>query len=932
MKNKIIKGWLLFSVLYSLVSFAKIDPVSWRLIPAGGFPVTQVGGQSVVTYMLTSHLPRPAVIVTVAAINGPGMTVEDGCNNVLLNPNQNCFITVKFAPTQAGLTTFKLIYGYHNNRIPLPLLVAAAQGGVATYSLGGAIPNFPSTINPTGTVPFFAVFQNNGTATLTGCYAGNILGTNQFTLNPATAAQLTVTRNRCGTVGSPLSLAPGNFCTVSGTLSAPFQSGPFSLSALMNCDQAASSPTVHSTITQSMAGLTGVFTVPFPFPTTFYDNQAPFVTALFTNTGNVQLTNCQANTSSGFQNGFSLTPSSAGTVVTTSQPSTCGTSGSPRQLNPGESCNLYGQMTGLTVTSSATLTASVLCTQGSASPQKTFSIQHNSGSCTTVTVAPSLPLPSNTYKYADNVVQFQITNTCVSDSVPLDNVTFTAAAGTAIITQSPTYDTCSSQTLTAGSSCLVSASVIPTSIGPLTIQANVTPAGGVLTSGTTSSTAANNQTSTHHLFFVNQCNFDVWYGIGNAAGSSGNASPDPNLATFPNGAPPEAYHLPAQVLGAPPSTIDLSVSSYINGALWPRTGCTRSGDQLVCATGNCITLPGSTPLGSGTCVSGTTTGNLPQNPITKIEATLTSTAGGDGVYDVSVINGMTVPVEIKAFGPLGANQVGFGPGNPNDVYTCSSAGAIIQPAASSLLSPCSWSFNPSSSLTSVPNANSDFYWVTPGNDDGCSTSTPPLLCGMAANVPPPAFYGTVNRRQGDFLGFSTLANYIGYTASTQWGSQDLYTIYGMGTPLTGYGSPDNYTVMLGCIYDSSTGSANSCYQSGLTSAEYEQCCGCVNWTITTPDTPCGAGSANWPGTGTNALWTTDTPAQSSVTYTVQQGVTWLKQGCPTAYAYQFDDPSSSFQCNTDNGTPLNTSYIITFCPGGVSGLPAGTTDGRSTAP
>lgn len=683
MRQQWISQWLclIVGIIFCIIGSASQDPISWQLIPANGFPVTNIGNASNVTYTLTSNLPRP-VVITTAYLNVPGITVQDGCNNVTLAPHTHCQIRVRFAPTEEIDTKFQLIYGYHFNRIPLPELIAATPHGTA-------------------------------------CIASQAI----------------------------------------------------------------------------------------------------------------------------------------------------------------------------------------------------------------------LPLPTNTYQYADNVVKFKITN-CLTQNMTLGNVSIVATAGSAIITTNAAYDNCSNITLLPGLSCDITASVIPTSLSNLTITANapITSSNSMQISASTSASVKSNQQTLHHLFFVNQCNFDVWYGIGNAAGSSGNASPDPNLVAHPSGAPPAAYYLPAQILGKAPSTIDLSTAQYINGAFWPRTGCQMQNGQFNCATGTCATLSNS-----ATCVSGTATLNMPLNPFTKIEATLNASAGTDGVYDVSVINGMTVPVEVKAFGPLGANRIGSSPGNPGDVYTCSAAGAIIQPPGSSLLAACPWTFNPSSSLN-FSGVNNDFYWVTPGVDDGCSSSRTPLLCGMAYNVSPSATQnpGLVNRRNGAFLGFNTLASYIGYTDPTQWGSQNLYQVYGMDTalPLTipSYGAPGNYTVLIGCIYDKILGSANSCNLNNLTTGQYNTCCGCVDWTITTPNTPCGGGSPNWPGAGTNISWTTTVPSEAAVQYTVQQSITWLKSGCPTAYAYQFDDTSSSFQCNTDHGTQLNTSYQITFCPGGINGLPANTQEGRNIPP
>jgi hypothetical protein len=939
-------------MLVSLPGFAAQDPVSWRLSPAGGFPVTQIGQQSVVTYTLTNHLREPAVILTSILINGFGFSVEDGCNNATLLRGGSCNITVRYVPTVAGTSTFQLIYGYHKNRIPLPLLTATASGVQPGSSLSGIIPNFPTAINPTGTVPFAAVFRNTGTATLSNCFAGNAQGTNMFTLTPANTAQLSVLTNNCGTVGSPITLAPQAFCSVTGRLAAPYQSGPFTLSALMNCNTASSQPSVTSTVLSPTAALTGTFTQPSPFPPFFYDNSAPFVTARFVNSGNTTLTNCQAATTTG----FSISPSGAA-VLTAPQPGTCGTAGTPITLAPNASCFLYGQLTNLQVTPNVNLNATVNCTEAQASPQETFSILSSAGACTDITITPVLPLPTNTYKYADNVVKFQITNQCQTGEPPvlLGPVTVAPSSGTATIAPIPSlYDTCSNQALTSGTSCTVTASAIPTSVGALAVTASVTPSGGALTSATTTTTVATNQQPTHHILFVNQCNFDVWYGISNGDGSScpGTTckSPDPNLITNPTGAPASSYFLAAQVPGQTPSTIDLSVASYQNGAFWPRTGCTfNSSNDFVCATGSCATMSNS-----GTCNS---TGALiqPQAPFTKFEANLNSIPGTDGIYDVSAINGMNVPVEVKAFGPSTGNTT-------STVYTCSGAGAIMQPTSNNHLGNCTWTYNPSSTITGT-NVNNYFYWVTPGADDACTTSSLPNLCGMAWGSGPDSngVYGTpINRRQGAFLAYNTLDVFAAYTVqgtnNGTWGSVNVFTDYGLDIQIPGqvpgnspgdnYGTvpggvifPGNtflsYYVLMSCPAVSSTSALNSCYQNS-TNNYIPFCCGCVDWTNTLPSNACGyAVPSGDYSIGMNYSWTgyTSVPIPAPVgSYTPEQAITWIKDACPTAYSYTYDDPSSSFSCTEDSSTPLTTSYQVTFCPGGISGLPTGATDGRSTAP
>lgn len=740
------------------------------------------------------------------------------------------------------------------------------------------------------------------------------------------------------------SLNPGASCTIQVTY-APTVPGTttFQLTYGYNRNRIPLPKLTISSDTAS-ARLTGIFTEPQPFPSIIYTDEAPYITAVFINNGGVKLTNCKVSTATG----FALTPSNAATIVTTTEPSTCGSSGSTVTIDPNHSCSVYGQLTSLVVSPTVTLDSTVTCDQASASADKNFAIQTGSGACTTVLVQPNLLLPSNTFEYADNVVQFKIVNECAagSPSLTLGPVTFTEPVGAATVTTNNTYDLCSNQTLAAGESCLVSASVIPTATGALTVQANVTPGGGTQTSGSTSSNVASNQTSTHYIKFINQCNFDVWYGIANGTGAAG-STPDPNLNTYPSGAPAASYLLPAQVLGKAPSTILLSTASYQGGSIWPRTGCTfNSSNQFVCTTGACATIPGS-----ATCNS---TGALvqPQSPYTKLEADMTSTAGTDGVYDVSAVNGMNVPAEFKAFGPPTGNT-------PSTVFNCGAGGAIIQPATANTLGNCSWRYNPSSSLPGS-NVNNYFYWVAEGSDDGCTTSALPNLCGEAWGSGPDALgnYGTpINRRLGAFLGFNMLDAYAAYTVTGTnngtWGSVNVFTDFGLDIQIPGQSAGNNYGTiphevifpgntylsyyaLISCPVVSSTGALNSCYQTSTDNTNFPDCCGCFNWTNTASAYDCGAYSGGAYTAGMNTYWTgtaggTSIPAPVG-NYTPQEAVTWIKDACPTAYAYTYDDPSSQFQCNYDGSTALNTSYEVVFCPGGVNAKPDGAAEGRSATP
>lgn len=806
---------------------AATDPVTWSLFPATGFASTATGSISSVVYTLTNTLPRPAKLVTNFARKGGNFYTLDLCNNQTIAPNASCSIFNLFVPIKAGQASMQLTYGYHNNRIPLPTLIATAtgQGGeLIVGSITGLPPAFTLS-NPEQRPTFSVTYTNVGTTDVIG-YAGDSGGLNLLTSTPSTVATVAVTSNSCGTFGSPVTLNQGQSCIVEGQLT------PVSLGTV---------------------NVSGLFT---------YDSGSK-----------------------------TSTPSATSTVI-----------------SGGSTCLVHGHVL--------------------------------------------LPLPANTYKYADNVVKFSFENECNTGSVELGQVVITSnSSPAATITTNPTYDLCSNKILGPNESCSVTASVIPKATGSLTVTASVNQV-----TATTGSDVASNIQAQHHILFVNQCPFNVWYGIQNGDGGSlpTSKSPDPNIAKYsPNVPPTSAYLLAAQVQGSVPSIIDLTTSKYINGKLWPRTGCTLQAGQFNCAIGTCATLSNS-----GACV---TTGNSlanPQSPNTLFEATLNSAPGTDGVYDVSIINGMTVPVEVKAFGPTTGNT-------SSNIYNCSAAGAIIQPSTNSNLGACSWSFDPSSTLSSITNVNNDFYWVTPGVDDACTNATG---CGMAYTTSPSSVNPggvPINRRVGNFLGYNPLTNNVGFTDRCQWGSLNLFTKYSMGVQIAGQTMSNNYgtsfvlgsntynayNVLLACTPDSTASSgdsADSCFQT-LNGAQFLQCCGCLNWDgVTLPSAQCGSkGTGYLPGDNldwtTNAIPMTDgtnsgictdpyTPGPIGSTYTIANAVSWLKYGCPTAYVYQFDDPSSSFQCTEDSGVKLTTSYQVTFCPGGLTGLPSGLTDGRSTPP
>lgn len=661
-------------------------------------------------------------------------------------------------------------------------------------------------------------------------------------------------------------------------------------------------PTLRAQGTAAPAGAVQGSIAGLPAVMTLNPLQTPDFTLTYTNAGNAAVTGFAGNAMGA--DIVSVTPGVANVAVLENN---CGTPGVPVVLQPQASCTVTGQ---ITPTHAGQLALRGLFTYGTKSAQVLASalVEQGSGSCT-VHGQTALPLPAVTYQYSDNTVKFIFENECSATAATLGQVqvatSFTPNSGqSATTTVLPLYDTCSGQTLPAQGQCYVIASVIPNDTAQdMKIEAQVL-AGGVTASASTSAPVRANNSSSHTVHFVNQCPFNVWYGIAN--GSGGLFSPDPTPGSQNSGgAPASAYLLPKQVTGQLPSTIDLTVSAYINGAIWPRTGCASDGVNFACETGMCNTLSAT----SGTCVVRGGALDQPSPPYTKFEFTINSTPATDGVYDVSVINGMNVPVEIKGLGSVAA-------GAP---FQCTGAGALIQPPGNSLGS-CPWAFDPSfSGLLAV-----DVVWVSAGADDAClsdSDCSNGQVCGMAFNSVPAN--APINRRCGDFIGYTAITNFVGYPLNGQWGSQNLYTKYDIGTPMTTIsaknygtfgGNPAIFGNLLACQVTSND-SANTCYNSGL--PNLANCCGCVDWPTSSVPTAVNASCA-----GTNADWTNTAGTE----VTGQNAILWLKKACPTAYSYQFDDPSSSFTCNP--GATTRTSYQIVFCPGGQSSLPAGAVDGR----
>jgi hypothetical protein len=312
------------------------------------------------------------------------------------------------------------------------------------------------------------------------------------------------------------------------------------------------------------------------------------------------------------------------------------------------------------------------------------------------------------------------------------------------------------------------------------------------------------------------------------------------------------------------------------------------------------------------------------------------------VYDVSLINGFNLPGEMRSLSPYVPVT-----STSNFANTCgNSAGAVIQQTGSAL-GMCSWSFSPPSGVadctadTATDNV-SNYYVVSLGStDDGCSAPNGGCsgsdVCGMSQSINTSAApVGTpIYRHCGAFQGYWTVADWVGFDTTGQWGTCDLYTHYSMETVLGisayGYSTrfPDSNPMpaaTLADLYACSPTSSVTCYTSPGTPktcfnrpqnpyyalntgyANTYNVCGCHNWNVSA-STPAAAVTAQSSQCkADNTLWESD----------VYNRILWLKEACPTAYSYQFDDTSSSFQCNVSGHL---TSYQLSYCPAGKTGAP-----------
>ncbi|MBN2816630.1 MAG: hypothetical protein JXQ67_08095 [Campylobacterales bacterium] len=334
------------------------------------------------------------------------------------------------------------------------------------------------------------------------------------------------------------------------------------------------------------------------------------------------------------------------------------------------------------------------------------------------------------------------------------------------------------------------------------------------------------------------------------------------------------------------------------------------------------------------------------SPTTFIEYTL-ATKSND-YYDISNINGATIPVSIR---PIVSQTIPFYSENngsnsfADNPYWCSVAGGTSEELLEQIekTKKLSQGFIPLNTLQESYGCKNDFdtrlspafTLVSPEGsthkscqaDSDCIGSSQGSSCGITSNTMNNNIdanntkVANLDRAEhyecGHIVGYASLTQLCGLAeANSSYGYFDSEANITCSTEDSHSIDFINYALCeMHFISDSNdTGPARSCFNTNQT-AMGDTCCGYSTWNSMPSGVSKDSSDAAVSGVDTN-FWVNN----------IQPYVETIKDGCPTAYSYQYDDIYSTFVCqakDTDNENYL--SYQITLCDGGDTGgvsLPA----------
>ncbi len=916
-----LKKNLLLIVLFclSFQASATIDPVAQSRIPAQIPSTVNVGDSLSASYTLTNNKRFPVKLTITSTTVGNGIVVHDGCNGTTLArkgaPGSECYITLSMDPVTAGPLKWSGVMHYDFNSVPLTEIstTVVEQAGQVKANTDLKLPAV-TTVNHSP-YPFTFRFTNMGTSPVTGTGVFNAHG-----------VPTTVTNNCLNQT-----LQPNGSCTISGTFT-PVQTGKVTLNGdfVYNLGITRASTSTESTV-MSSGGLIGQVITGLPVNAETNTNY-PFVFR-FTNTSaqdlsvtqQLSLPNVSGLVNNCPNNGI-LSHTSPANVCTIS--GTFNSSGSASiqtlsaQLKPSTGQVPLVEMRTQTLTQPtdsifvALWPLSLRVSAGAVNMpyQFNYQINNNLGTSTPVTVqfvvpstvtlvkqAPTSPPSSPTDPY------FQSYYNCGSG-----NVLFDPTQNLSMIIPANPGGVCNIYV-----TFLVTATVPPNAFTDnFTMQfVNPTPFPSVTTPvsyATGNAILSNGAPLTRTITFTNHCSYQVYYALHGASVQAKNQSSvscSTNSDCFTGSAcvnsecqwiqptPTNGFSLAANggttsvVIPMYDNAIKLNISQARDvtwgGNLAGRVGCTASG----CTVNDCGLDNGAI----GKCSTGIGTARAPisaseftlqaDDPLVYSNQTVPNLAADN--YNVQLIDGITVPSTMTPAGII------YDPAQP---YSCGGAGLkTLQPG--SQLSACSWAFTP---------PDSNYLWVqysanpTACNVDGDCNALPGTICGLMVN---PTGNVAFTRACG-LPAFSDQSMY--WTADAVCKIQPSYnnTPFFCNNPVStipgNVNDPD--TTLISTMY-ACTGSqlGATCYGNNQNT-----CCGCANWGTSPAGTEqCSAINPGW-------------------TAQVLPMIQWAKTGCPTAYAFPYDDASTSFTClvnevlttpqDSYDGNVNTTNYNVEFCP------------------
>lgn len=471
-------------------------------------------------------------------------------------------------------------------------------------------------------------------------------------------------------------------------------------------------------------------------------------------------------------------------------------------------------------------------------------------------------------------------------------------------------------TLNAGDQCVITGS-FNTSATSGTVTVGYTYASTTISAeATTSSIITTSAYPVRTITFVNHCSQTIWFGAvgGNVnyngcktdtqcpAGSYCNPTAVGTNGTvggcFYSSLPPANGNYELATSG-PTQTNTVTIIDYglqypWNGNVAGRTLCSGS----FCQTGDCGNGTGGCPIGVSF-----------SQPVTLGELTLLRSVGTDS-YDVSILNGTNVAMELT---PTTTGTFNPASGGTLTEFSCTSPGNPHPSGVSpNDLAACPWTFAP-------PSPAYKYTYVNPTSPQpvgglGCVDDSPCTgsdHCGLYYNrlVSPT----TLNSYCGTIIGYNTQNQVCSFkntnASSTNTGNNPGDVYFPCDTQLPASPSaltPYTFWAMYACKPQAGN-VLNTCYGGGASPPS--ACCGCTNWSDAPNPVHVPANIQQCPAGSTNPTWRSD----------ALPNLNFMKTGCPTAYAYVFDDQSVSYKCsdaaNLGSQTDYNkVDYTVTFCP------------------